>query len=507
MEPGKRSFPAALLDILGALCVFAALSVFFILWRPGQADVAFLVHLLCTLALGLCLFAGAMSGRPMRRPFSAPEGILLMIIAWNGISAARGTVLAPSFEHLLFLLDSLSLFYVGTTLFARRSEGFIVLSALFAAGLIFIPARPEFAASANKPSPSALYRGDRLIGAAFAERPLFGCGPGCLPSLAVHYLPLGDRHTPVFRNAWKVLAAETGLPGILLWLAMLLAFGFAVRKKLDTNPPSRSLVIRLSLLSAAVAGLITAAVFHPALSRPGLFLLLLLPTGTVLGLAEEGMSSPPETAPACPRRSRLLVVLMLFVPVLFCVAAVSALPVAAEFLIRIRRVSELGSDSYGARIRLAVRLAPWLPQVHRAEAKHLRALPAERMKGKMYLVDGAFLRMISANPFDPQSYMEYGHFLDLKKDNQALLNQLRKGRAKCPGSVEIRIFLSMVNLRMDLRNEALDEIHALWAFHPLDHAHGIRIARMLSEAGALTASHEAETMAVQVAPTFRREKP
>jgi len=50
MDRGKTSWLAALLDILGALCVFAALSVFFILWRPGRTDVAFLVHLLCTLA-------------------------------------------------------------------------------------------------------------------------------------------------------------------------------------------------------------------------------------------------------------------------------------------------------------------------------------------------------------------------------------------------------------------------------------------------------------------------
>jgi len=133
----------------------------------------------------------------------------------------------------------------------------------------------------------------------FADHPVLGVGIGCYNEANARYAPhLGKKDA---HNTYLGLAAEMGIPGLLLWLGMVgSVLGHVRRRRRSLEANDRT--IRVLWLERAVIGCLVAGLFG---TYAGLTILYLF-FGTLWAAASVLGSEPPEAAslsrPALRRR-------------------------------------------------------------------------------------------------------------------------------------------------------------------------------------------------------------
>ena len=136
--------------------------------------------------------------------------------------------------------------------------------------------------------------------AIFSDHPLTGVGLGCYPLANATYAPhLGARDT---HNTYLNLAAELGLPGLILWLAMVLSvLRYARRQRLAH--PEHELGRATIWIERAVIGYLVAGCFGTYSGLTILYLLL----GTLWCVASQAsagiLRSPAEARIGTKRKS------------------------------------------------------------------------------------------------------------------------------------------------------------------------------------------------------------
>jgi len=498
---GMLNILAAACEALAAIAFFCALALTLILWQPARPAWGFLIHVL-TLALFLMAFlANVFYGKKMRLPFSAPEIILFLIFIHACANAALSRTPFRVLEILPFILSGFFLFYASGGILAKRHEAMIPLFYLFLAAFIFLTWRGGHKDIwMPQGRRTAFYRGEKMASAALAEKPLQGCGLGSLPLYAFKYLPMPDRNPPAFRSSYGVILAEFGFIGAFLWCLFFAVLFYAVVNGLGNMPSPASKAWYVFFWSGAflLFLIFMSGFFSPILSTPaGLYMILPL-CGILWGMTrgDGGDARQPASHKSHSRRARKIFVIIAAMLIL-TLLVFQAIPFIASSLIHFRTTNELESPAFGRRANLAARLFPCHPEVHLAYAKHLRALPSLQKSSSAY-VKAAYLRAIHWNPHAESIYMEYGHFLDLIKEQKSLASLLEAGKSNCPGSVEIRLFLFRAYMNLGKRKAALDELDALSSFYPVDYAVQFRIGKYYAEAGANSASQEAYALAEQM---------
>lgn len=128
----------------------------------------------------------------------------------------------------------------------------------------------------------------------FRDNPVYGVGLGAYPKVNALYAPnLGKRDT---HNTYLNLAAEVGLPGLLLWLA---CFGAVLRyayRRRRQAPPGVSTTQQV-WIERALRGYFVAAIFgtYSALSFPYLMLAVLWCSATMLVPLSPPTETPTQT--------------------------------------------------------------------------------------------------------------------------------------------------------------------------------------------------------------------
>lgn len=88
----------------------------------------------------------------------------------------------------------------------------------------------------------------------FEDHPLMGVGLGCYPLANRRYAPeLGDRDT---HDTYLNLAAELGIPGLIMWLGLVGSVLLHVRRLKSRKPPTGSLISMVWLQCGLVAFLV-----------------------------------------------------------------------------------------------------------------------------------------------------------------------------------------------------------------------------------------------------------
>jgi len=493
----REKWPAGLLDVAAAACLFSALAVFFITWQPERDGWAFLVHLLVNAAFALSLLSTQLQERRLEAPFTAPEMALGLLLVYGVVNAWSARILYPAMEILPFFLDGILLFYLGKTLLRRRYEVSFPLFFILIAGILLAGVQTgQSDLWRVEGNPSSFYRGDKMMDAALSERPLLGSGSGGFKLLTGFYLPLPYRHPPSFSSGFWIFLAEQGLFGLFAWMLFLFVLSLSLAKprkeRLKRSERTVFFLTLAGLLALLGSGLFSSITFFPKLA------LLILPlAGLALGLGR-GNPSPPANVP--PSFTGSLFTAAVLIPILILTLFEAAPPLALS-LSRLRNPEELGTGGFGRKTRLACFLIPWHPEVHLSRAKHLRLLQA-REKTSPFLTEASYLRAIQKNPHLDRYYLEYGHYLDMRGEHIRLASLLERGTGNCPGSMELRLFLFRTYMKIEKRREALDALDSLRAFFPIDFPTHHRMGSFYLEAGAKSAGIEALTLAAQLNPLF-----
>ncbi len=501
----RNNWRVWLLEIVVAAGYFTALTVLIVVWRQGRYGWGFFIHLLITAALGASLFATRLSGRRLRLPFSAPEILLVFVFIYAILNAVFSRVAFPAIERLPFLLDGLILFYVGRSLFARRYEGILLLFILCGAGFWWGERHLGDSEAGNvKTEASAFYRGGRLTDAAISERPLLGCGCGALDYVCAKYLPLPKRHPPGFHSSYGIFLAEEGIIGVLVWLGFIATLVYSLIRRKGRFSGGRRMrsfcfwLIVGALFAIFVSGFVTTIFATPV----GFFIFLPL-TGMALGLS--GNPEKRTRSQGCASSANLGFSLAVLIP-LALLMLIESTPAIATALVKSRRRGEPGSRGFERRLRVAAFLMPYNPEIRLLYAKHLRALPADAMKGRLFLIDVAYQRALNLNRYCARYYIEYAHFLNLRGEYTKMVSVLEAGKIYCPGSVEVRLLLFRGYIRTGQRGAALAVLNSLGAFYPIDFATQYRIGHYYTEMGQEHHSLEAYALAAQLIPGFYRGK-
>ena len=502
----KHKWLPELSEILAAICYFIALAALLILWRPGSWAWGLMIHGLINACLALVLFSLHAAGRPFRKPLSLPDILLFLVFLYAIINALFSQVRYASVERLPFYLDGLFLFYIGTTLFARRFEGILVLFILCLAILISLTKVQGYTdVWVIRGDASSLYRGRKMLTAVIFDHPLWGCGSGVLPLLKTRYLPLGDRHPPVFEAGYGKLLAEEGLIGVALKLLFLggLSF-FLFRGKGRVSPSKKTQTVCFWIIIFALIGILAAGIFTTLFMTPaGLFLFVPI-SGMALMLRQEERASSSFSPKASARMSAGF--LLAVVCPLFVVSLLESTPAFGLYLAHYGHIKELGTRGIDFRLRIARFLVPYYPDIHLTYAKHLRARVTDENKSLVMPVESAYFRAIQQNRYNETAYLEYAHFLDLAGDYGSLVSILEKGERFCPGSAEMNIFLFRAYMKMGRRKEALEALDRLKRFYPLDAATHQRLGSYYMEAGSPAGSQEASRLAGQIQSAVTGEK-
>jgi hypothetical protein len=497
---------AEILEVAAATAYFVNLALVVVLWQPGSWGWGFLIHMLTLFCLGASLFSFSLSGYRIRRPVSLPEMLLFLVFLYEIINAGFSKVPCASFEMLLFFLDGMILFYVGTTLFARRHEGFLSLMILFVIGIGSILLFTEHGNSWKAPmDPVSVYRGKKMLVSSMFEHPLLGCGTGTLPFLRARYLPLGDRYPPNLNPLLGIILAEQGFIGALFWMTALLGIIFSLFRKQEGNKKEGRLKTICFGAAVMMGGFFLFSIFLPlSLSLP-LILYAFMPLCGIAIILRQGKAEPIPEGENRFQKHKLRYSLAILIP-LFIILLLEMAPLTSTLLVRFDRVSDLGTRGYGTRISLARFLMPYNPEIYLMQAKHLRAKAAGDPGEMILSIELAYLRALQKNPYNERYYLEYAHFLDLARDYPGMVSTLEKGIEKCPGSVEIRMLLFRGYMNTGNRREALDTLNSLRRYYPLDYASHERLARYYAEAGAQAASSEERILALQLSPIFTPKK-
>ena len=491
------------LEVTAAGCYFGSLAVLIILWQSERWAWGFLVHLLVNASLVASLFAMRLSGYHPRGPFSLPGILLIITFIYGMVNAFVAPVAFAAVEWIPFLLDGLILFYLGTTLFARRYEGMTLLFILFVAGMILVSIHlKQVDLWQAEGAPTSFYRGKRMLLVTLTDHPWFGCGSGCLSRLSFHYLPLAGRYPPRFSSGLGIRLAEWGVVGALVWISFLISLFLGMFKVRRDKPIKTSLskMLCFSMMIFMLSGLFVLGCFTLVFTKPaGLFLFLPL-AGMAYGLRRGTHKLQSNSkGHAFSHLSFLVLVLILF----FIVTFMESTPFLADRLSKISNLGDLGTRSYGRRIDLAAFLMPYYPEIHLNRAKHLRSLHSEESKGVVFRIEGAYLSAIGLNRYKERNYLEYAHFLDLVKDYGSMVSILEQGAGYCPGSVDIKMLLASGYLKTGKRKECLDLLNTLKRVYPIDYATHRRVGKLYSELGSLRAAREADLHAMQTMPAFR----
>ena len=494
----NRSAASVVLEICAAVCVFAAVVICIIVWRPGRSGWAFLTHFLVIFSLGLWLFSERLGRRRPRLPSSAPEMSLLLLAIYGVANVAMAGVPRPALERLPFLMDGMILFYLGTTLFRRRFEAFTLLFLLSTAGIIMISRQ----AGVRLPwdvdfSLPALYRGRRLLLAAISDHVFTGCGMGGIGEMFYRYLPAPGRHPPALRNGYGVLIAEHGIIGGGIWMCFIASLaGYLVRKRKKDAPPKLSRKICFYVLTAGILILLIAGFFYVFPVTPAGFLVLTSVSGAAMSLRRDLREKPDIT-----KKISYSFAIIVIAPLLVLLAAVGIQP-AAEALAGSVKPEELGSKKAERRLKISRILFPCNAKTHLKLAKHKRGLAQSDNYSLLLSIESSYLNAIRWNPFNDQYYMEYGHFLNMKGDYSRMVNRLEKGVENCPGSVELRLLLYRGYMNTGNRRAALDILWSLKKFYPLDFATQLRLSRYYAEAGSREDRLALDALAMQIHPVF-----
>lgn len=497
---------AEILEVAAVTAYFVGLAFLLILWQPGSWGWGFWIHLLTLVCLGASLFSLSISGYKLRRPFSLPEILLFTVFLYEIINAIVSRVPYVSLETLPFFLDGLILFYVGTTLFARRHEGFILMMLIFIIGIGCILIFSEYGNLwKTHIDPVSVYRGEKMVTVAIFEHPLWGCGSGALPLLSARYLPLGDRYPPFFNPVFGRFLAEQGFIGTSVWiiaLAGIISSMFRKQGEKGSEGKSKTICFGIAVILGGVfllSGFLSLPISIP------LVLYGFLPLCGAAFILRQGSGEPVSSDENQFQKHKLAISLGISIPILIILLLESA-PFFATSLIHFGQVSELGTKGYGRRIGAARLLMPYNPEIHLMQAKHLRARASGDPKGEILPIELAYLRALRKNPYNERYYMEYAHFQDLVQDYSGMVSTLEQGAGNCPGSVEIKMLLFRGYMKTGYRRKALDALNSLRRYYPLDYAAHERLAKYYAEAGANAASSEAQILAQQINPIFKREK-
>ncbi|MBN1900914.1 hypothetical protein JW926_06255 [Candidatus Sumerlaeota bacterium] len=497
---------AEVLEVTAVTAYFAGMALLLIVWQPGSWGWGFLIHALSLFCLVSALFSFSLSGCRIRRPFSLPEILLFIFFLYEIINAIFSRVPYASRETLPFILNGLILFYVGSALFARRHEGFLLTMFLFITGMVCLMVFTRYGDSWLAPvDPDGLYRGKKMLIAAFMEHPLKGCGNGALPFLATRYLPLGDRRPPRLDPVYGRFLAEQGIIGALILTMVLAGIISSLFTKQGEKNPVKKTRIFCFWFAIILGGMF---LFSGFLSLPLSFPMIIygfLPLSGVAMILRQKRSEPVPWGEKPFQKPGILFSLGILIPV-FLILVWEISPFFAARLIRFRQVSDLSKSGFGRRIKAAQILMPCHPEIYLMQAKHLRAQASVDSKDSNLPIELAYLRALRKNPYNERYYLEYAHFLELARDYKGMTSTLKRGEANCPGSVEIKMLLFRGYMNLGLRREALDALNSLRRYYPLDYASHERLARYYAEAGAQGASSEERILAAQTSPAFNQGK-
>jgi len=497
----KAKLTSAALEVFAAVCFFAALCLSLILWQPGSPGWAFLIHLLTYATLVSWFFSMRVSRKAALTPFSLPEIILFLILVYAIINAMDSQVRFASVEMLPFYLDALVLFYLGAAFFARRFEGFFVILFLLFAGVVFLIIRLDYSEKIFFPgNPAALYRGKKMMLAAFAEYKLEGCGSGALPFLKTRYLPLGDRYPPRFHPGYVKYLAETGIVGTSLALVFILSLVYTLFLGKKSSASKRKTEIICFWLAIIILGLLLLSGltrFHSSL--PGM-LFLFLPVSGIAYSLKKGLHNKTGRIAKSPGKTPVFVFIGL--AILSFIMLLLSTPYIGSILIHFKNPKELETPGYGTRIRLARFLTPYHPEVHISLARRLRAKSNGQKTTDRFSIEAAYLRAIRWNPWNEQYYLELAHFLGKAQDYTTQVSYLEKGRGKCPGNPEIPLLLFRIYIKSGKRKQALDVLDSLKVLYPMDYSLHTRMARYYAEAGSPSLSRKSAQLARQIHPAF-----
>ena len=498
---GATGIGAAFFEVMAAVLYFCALAVLLVVWQPGRCGWGFFVHALMAAALAGTLFATKLSGRRIRAPLSAPEIMLFLIFAYLIFNTAHSQIPVAVLERVPFVLDGLFAFYIGAVIFSRRHEAVIPLFFLFIIG-VYILSLHYGDSDILMPSGDApaLYRGEKMSAAVFADNPIWGSGYGVLPQLVFKYLIMPDRYPPVFRNSYALLLAEMGFAGIILCLGFLGSVVIIIKRKREKLLAGGKKV-RAWFFYAAVLlllFLLAGGLASPVMAAPAGIVIFLPICGMLTGMT--GGDEVSDTATAGQRRvNRTGRPFFIGVStILAFILIIEAVPLVSERLAHYGNITEIGTTAYGRRLSLASRLMPCNAEYHRRYAQHLRALPPTKTMALALLIDLAYHRALRWNPYSVGIYMEYGHFLDLTHDRKGLVSLMERAKKNCPGSLEVRLFLCRGYIDLGQRKAALDELDDLRVFYPLDYPTHLRIGRYYADLGARGASQYSYLLAEQV---------
>jgi O-antigen ligase len=125
-----------------------------------------------------------------------------------------------------------------------------------------------------------------------ASHPLLGVGIGCYRQANARYAPqLGERDA---HNTYVSLAAETGLPGLLLWLGLVGSVLAQVRRR-RAQLQADDRTIQVLWIHRAIIGYLVAGIFasYAGLTISYLFLGILWAASNVLGRDAPAPGVPP----------------------------------------------------------------------------------------------------------------------------------------------------------------------------------------------------------------------
>ena len=168
------------------------------------------------------------------------------------------------------LLGAIAGFGLGLTGLIRRRRGALII-ALVATGLAiyFVPqtAWERFAGMSNLTSTATIAEADpegsainrweikKAAFQMFLARPVFGTGPGAFErAMAVDFPELGSKDT---HDTYLNLAAELGLPGFVIWCAMVLTVLISARTSRLTSTAPSQLIEQVWIERAMLAFLVT----------------------------------------------------------------------------------------------------------------------------------------------------------------------------------------------------------------------------------------------------------
>lgn len=256
------------------------------------------------LLLGVLVFLAHLANAPWRR-------------AWWMVPGATVTVLALAFTYSRNAWLGLAAGVLGLLVTARRTLRVVaILAVMLAAASIVIPGTvaDRVRSTVNLQDPTirdrvAMWRAGLSM---IADHPLFGVGPGEVRAWYQHYRrPEAIRpSTGHLHNSAVQIAAERGLPALLAWLWLWLAFfreGWRVLGRLGAAPSALRGLVSASL--GGVAGFLVAGLFEHNFGDGEVvmvvYALMALPWIVERDLARpETAPAPPPAAPARVRPGR-----------------------------------------------------------------------------------------------------------------------------------------------------------------------------------------------------------